>query len=47
MNHEYVGLSPEAFPKVQMFKRTTMTAGTRAALKTTHFDMWKHDENKV
>ena len=47
MNHGYVGLSPDAFPKVQIFKRTMMTAATRGALKTTQFDMWKHDENKV
>ncbi len=46
-SHNYVDLDPEVFPKVHIFKRSLITSGVRAALKTTQFDMWKYEPNKV
>jgi hypothetical protein len=35
------------FPKVSAFKRSMITAATKASLKTTSFDVWNYEPSKV
>jgi hypothetical protein len=47
MSLPYSSLDSDVFPKVSAFKRSMITAATKASLKTTSFDVWNYEPSKV